>query len=379
MKVLILITKSNWGGAQRYVFDLATNLHKDKYDVSVMAGGNGPLIQKLQQAQVKANGDLPVGRDISIVEDIKAFFKLISILKKEKPDILHINSSKIGGLGSLAGRLVGIKRIIFTAHGWAFNENRTLVSKIIIGVLHWITIILSHKTISVSETSKSQTDNWPFINKKMVVVHNGIKIDPGFSKMNAQLELSRMYPQLSSVFKSSKDLVVIGSVGELHHIKGLNYALEAISGLNTNFIYIIIGTGEEKDRLEKQIKDLKLESKVFMLGFLENAYQYFRAFDIFLLPSLSEGLPYIALESGLSSLPTIATAVGGIPEVIDDMKSGILIQPRKPSEIKYGIEFYLKHKKTRKEHGLALHDKVLTEFSIEKMVKDTEKIYSNSL
>jgi glycosyltransferase involved in cell wall biosynthesis len=188
-----------------------------------------------------------------------------------------------------------------------------------------------------------------------------------------------MYPQLSNIFKSSKDLVVIGSVGELHHIKGLNYALEAISSLNYNFIYIIVGTGEEKDRLEKQIKDLNLESRVYMLGFLENAYQYFRAFDIFLLPSLSEGLPYIALESGLSSLPTIATAVGGISEVIDDMKSGILIQPRKPSEIKYGIEFYLKHKKTRKEHGLALHDKVVNEFSIDKMVNETEKIYSNSL
>jgi len=377
MKVLILITKSNWGGAQRYVYDLATNLDKTSYDIEVMAGGAGPLINKLKEANIKANGDLPIGRDISIKDDIRAFFKLIKILKEKKPDILHINSSKIGGLGSLAGRLVGIKHIVFTAHGWAFNENRSGLSKTIIKFLHWLTIIFSHKTIIVSETSKNQIENWPFIQDKIKIIHNGIKTEPGFSRINAQIELTRNNPLLSNIIKSQKDLTAIGSVGELHHIKGLNYAIEALSKLENKIIYIIIGTGEEKERLEKLIKDLNLESKVFLIGFVENAYQYFRAFDIFLLPSLSEGLPYIALEAGLSSLPIISTGVGGISEIVDDMKSGILIQPKKPAEIKHAIEFYIKHKKTRKEHGLALHDKVIKEFSIEKMVKETEKIYLN--
>ena len=377
MKVLILITKSNWGGAQRYVHDLAVNLDKNSYDIEVMAGGAGPLINRLKEAGVKANGDLPIGRDISIKDDIRAFFKLIKILKEKKPDVLHINSSKIGGLGSLAGRLVGIKHIVFTAHGWAFNENRSELSKTIIKFLHWLTIIFSHKTIIVSETSKNQVENWPFIQDKIKVIHNGIKIEPGFSKINAQIELTRSNPLLSNIIKSQKDLTVIGSVGELHHIKGFNYAIEALSKLDNKIIYIIIGTGEEKERLERLIKDLNLESKVFLIGFVENAYQYFKAFDIFLLSSLSEGLPYIALEAGLSSLPIISTGVGGISEIVDDMKSGILIQPKKPVEIVHALEFYIKHKKTRKEHGLALHDKVLKEFSIEKMVKETERIYLN--
>ena len=117
------------------------------------------------------------------------------------------------------------------------------------------------------------------------------------------------------------------------------------------------------------IKDLELESNVFMLGHIPNAYQYLKAFDIFLLPSLSEGLPYIALEAGLSNLPIIATAVGGIPEIIDDMKSGILIQPRKSREIKHAIEFYIEHKKVRGEYASAIHEKILKDFSIEKMIK----------
>src|SRR5690242_919646 len=124
MKVLILITKSNWGGAQRYVYDLATNLPKDKYEVEVMAGGNGALIDKLKAAGVSADGSLTIKRDPNIKEDFSVLFKIRKIIKVKKPDIIHINSSKMGFIGALAGRITGVKKIIFTAHGWAFNEDR---------------------------------------------------------------------------------------------------------------------------------------------------------------------------------------------------------------------------------------------------------------
>lgn len=378
MKVLIFITKSNWGGAQRYVYDLATNLPKNICDVEVLAGGNGPLIDKLKNAGIKASGDLPIKRDINILEDINAFFKLIKILKQIKPDILHVNSSKIGGLGALAGRIVGVKKIVFTAHGWAFNENRSIVSKLTIKLLHWITILLSHVTISVSEALQYQMLNWPFVSKKITVIHNGIKPELGFSKIHARSELAKINKKFDDILKSktSKDLIIIGSVGELHHIKGYDYAIRGINEINRNYIYIIIGDGEEKDNLEKLIKDYGLESNIILFGFVPQAYQYFKAFDIFLLPSLSEGLPYIALEAGLSGLPIVASSVGGIPEIIEDMKSGVLIQSKKSREIRHALEFYMTHKKVQREHSLNIHNKVTQEFSIEKMINETLKIYN---
>src|SRR3989344_4319967 len=97
-KILILITKANWGGAQRYVFDLATRLPKNAFKVEVMSGSGGPLIDKLWEAGVSAHGDLGLGRDINFWEDVKAFFSLIKLLRQKKPDVLHLNSSKIGGL-----------------------------------------------------------------------------------------------------------------------------------------------------------------------------------------------------------------------------------------------------------------------------------------
>lgn len=386
MKVLILITKSNWGGAQRYVYDLATNLPKETYDIEVMAGGGGPLIDKLNSAGIKTDGNLPIGRDVNLWGDIKAFFKLVSIIKERKPDILHVNSSKIGGLGTLAGRMVGVKKIVFTAHGWAFNENRTIVSKLLIKLSYWITILLAHTTIAVSEATKYQIRNWPFVYNKITVVYNGVKTESYFSKVHARSELAKISPKFSEVLRSReiKNSVIIGSVGELHHIKGYDYAIRGIHEFSKNsdgtkLVYVIMGSGEERENIEKQIKDLGVESSVILLGHIPGAFQYLKAFDLFLLPSLSEGFPYIALEAGLYGLPIIATAVGGISEIIDDMKSGILIQARKSKEIQYAIEFYLKHKKVQKEHGLAIHEKILREFSIDKMVSETSRIYRSNM
>ncbi len=379
MKVLILITKSNWGGAQRYVYDMATRLPKDTCEVEVMAGGNGILIEKLVAAGIKADGSLPIGRDVNIWQDVKAFFSLWSMLWEKKPDVLHINSSKIGGLGALAGRFAGIKHIVFTAHGWAFNEDRNILSKALIKFIHWITIVLSHKTISVSEALLSQMENWPFITGKVRVVHNGLQNEAIFSKANARNELIKE--------KLPKDCLLIGSVGELHHVKGYSYAFRGLQGFMANIkashpkkkiIYAIIGEGEYRKNLEKDIADLGLQDSVLLLGKVPSAFHYFKAFDIFLMPSISEGLPYVLLEAGLAGLPVIATAVGGIPEIVDDMDSGILIQSGKPKEVQHALEFYMSHKKTQKAYGLALQKKVIDQFSLEKMVSETLNTYSST-
>ena len=113
-KVTYVITKSNWGGAQRYVFDLATNLPKEQFEVAVALGGDGLLAKKLQERNTSIYRSISLGRDISIGKDIRSFFELYRLFKKERPDVVHLNSSKAGGIGALAARVAGIKKIIFT-------------------------------------------------------------------------------------------------------------------------------------------------------------------------------------------------------------------------------------------------------------------------
>src|SRR6185437_2692500 len=111
-KVLYVITKGNFGGAQRYVFDLATHLPKEKFEAVVVCGVGGSLIEKLRDAHIRTITISSLERNASIFSDIAAFFALWKIIRQEKPDILHLNSSKAGGLGVVAGRLSGIKRIL---------------------------------------------------------------------------------------------------------------------------------------------------------------------------------------------------------------------------------------------------------------------------
>ena len=171
-KILFLITKSNWGGAQRYVFDIASNLDKERFEAVVALGGDGMLAQELKKHHVRVIHIENLVRDISLFRELRAITELWRIIRAERPDVLHINSSKAGGLGALIGRIAQVPSIIFTAHGWAFNEDRSPLSRCLIKILHACTVLLSHITVAVSETLKAQL-NIPFLQKKMIVIHNG--------------------------------------------------------------------------------------------------------------------------------------------------------------------------------------------------------------
>src|ERR1035437_2340291 len=172
-KLFICITKSNWGGAQKYVFDIATNTPRDQFDTTVLLGGTGDLKKKLDEAGVKTLVLKNSQRDIDAKKEFGLLFELIKTFKKEKPDIIHLNSSKMGFTGALAGRIAGIKKIVFTAHGWAFNENRSFFSKCFFRILHNMTIKLCDNTIAVSEITKNQIGK--LFRRKIVVIRNGLR------------------------------------------------------------------------------------------------------------------------------------------------------------------------------------------------------------
>ncbi len=383
MRILYLITKPNWGGAQKYVYELATSLPKESYKVEVMAGGEGPLTQKLWDAGIHAEGSLPVRNNISISENVRSFFKLYSLLRKQRPDVLHLNSSQIGIVGSLAGRLARVPRIVFTIHGWAFNEDRSFTIKALLRLFYWLAILACDQTIAVSEAVRQQTRNWPWIKGRLTVIHNGIAHETGFSKANARLELTRLKPELKRALEGASESAafLVGTIAELHPIKGYAYAIRAIADCVRSFntrkkiLYAIIGEGTERPHLEALIKELGMEKHILLLGHVDGAAQYANAFDAFLLASLSEGLGYVLLEAGAAGVPVVATAVGGIPEIIDDMSSGILVRPRDHRELAHAIAFMIEHPDERRAYGAALREKVLRDFSLEKMVRETEGVY----
>ena len=382
-KILFVITKSNWGGAQRYVYDLALSLDKSTFDVSVIAGGNGLLAEKLQSADIAVASLDSMQRDVNLKKEFLSAFELFKIFRKTKPDLVHLNSSKAGGLGALVARLAGVKNIIFTAHAWAFNENRGTLSKMFISFLHWMTVILSHRTIAVSDSVKEQVIHMPFMKNKIEVIHLGMDTYDFKEKEEARVSLRAKTNSNSNSTSNEagpENDIWVGTISELHPVKGIPYTIDAIALIRDerpelNIKFYIIGEGEQRALIEKQIVKRRLESRVFLTGFIDEAKTYLKAFDIFALSSLSEAFGYSILEAGLAGIPVIATEVGGIPEVIDE--AGILVQPKSGRALAEAIKKLIDFPAERERLSKELTERVHNSFSKADMYAKTLDVYLN--
>ena len=382
IKIFYLITKSNWGGAQRYVYDLATNLPTDQYEIKVIFGQGGELEQKLTTADIETLKIGNLGRDIKWLDEFRVLRRLVRLFKQEKPDIIHLNSSKIGGLGAVAGRLAGVKKIIFTAHGWAFNEERPAWQKLSIKFLHWLTALFCHQIIAVSTKTKDQMANWPLIGKKIGVIYNGISAIAFLDQAESRRELLEKINIKTSpiILKLLEEKTIIGTISELHKNKGLDFLLEAVWQIKRDFPNVLIwimGEGDDRARLERLITDKGLTNDVVLFGRVNEAKIYLKALDIFSLTSRKEGFPYAILEAGQAGLPILASYIGGISEVITQAESGILVRPGNIRELKYALTRLLTDEKLRAKLGHNIQKTVAKKFTLEQMVKETIALYKN--
>src|SRR3989339_798749 len=366
-KVLFIITKSNFGGAQHYVYDLARELPQEKFEVVLVCGGAGALVEKLAATKIRTILVLSLVRDVSLFRDLASFFALWKLFRTERPNVVHLNSAKASGLGALAARFAGIPNIVFTAHGWAFNEDRSFFSRGAIKLLSWLTVMLAHKTIAVSAAVRHDTQSWPFISNKVTTVRNGIE---GVSFLSREEAREKLHLPLDSF--------VVGTIAELHPNKGLAYAIEAVATLtskNPDVYYIILGDGEEEARLNALVRARGLQGRVLLPGFVNDASRYLKALDCFLLPSIKEGLPYVILEAGLAALPVIATTVGGVPEIIEDQRTGILASPHNTTALAGALDQLIASPTLRTSLGTSLHKKVTYDFSLDQMIASTSALY----
>ncbi|MEI8338114.1 MAG: glycosyltransferase [bacterium] len=366
-KILYIITKSSsLEGPQKAVIDLVTNF-KDKFDVAVASDEDEIFFNILKQENIETFKIEGFGRDIKFLKDLKAFFSIYRIINKFKPDIIHLHSPKAAGLGAIAGKLIGVKKIIYTVHGWPFMENRPTWQKKLLEYLSFTTSMICDKIIVLSFKEKAQIKFWHFIMPKVFVIKNGIKEFEMFPKEIAKKKISEIYGKYLQ-----ENIPWVVTIAELTKNKGLEYSIKALS--NMDILYFIIGEGEERKKLEEIIT--KNESKnIFLLGNIPEAKKYLKAFDVFLFPSLKEGLPYVLLEAGLAEVTIISTGVGGISNLIENGKEGILIEPQNTVEIQKQVSLLIEDSGKKTYFAKNLKKEILSEYSIEKQIEETKKLY----
>ncbi|MDO8522231.1 MAG: glycosyltransferase [bacterium] len=318
-KVLFLITKATWGGAQRYVYDLAMHLDRKEFQPLVAYGTAGKLSDDLEKAGIKTYLIRSLGRDIALISDIASFFQIIRCIQNLRPDVLHLNSSKAAALGALAGRLCGVQRIIFTVHGWPFKEDRNILVRGLIRLISWFTATLSHSVIVVSKEDKALGERMWINQEKIHYIPLALSQKEMYAREQAAQIIFRKDLEIDAPFINSIRLVTIA---ELTPNKGLRHAIDMMEELKQRsprrYTYTIIGEGEEGSSLSNQVQELGVGKSVRFANFFSNrppenlsseGSRYLPAFDVFILPSIKEGMPYVLLEAAAAGLPIIATDV----------------------------------------------------------------------
>ena len=393
-KILYLITKSVWGGAGKYVFDLAIHAHSSNFEVKVATGKRGALAKKLSDQNIDFFEIKGLDRDIKLFGDVIAFLYILKILFKTKPDILHSSSPKAAGLGGYALFIYKLLTLrfrtkgIYTIHGWVFNEPRPRWQRFILRNASRLICFLYDRIIVLAQSEREAGALlWIAPRKKMTVIHNSI--DPASISFLAKEEARR-------VLDIPGDCIAIGTVGELTKNKGYTYFIDAIKLLQTTnysprpprlgeagwsfgeankLQTILIAWGEEYQNLKLKIENLKLDDKVFLLTDISPASPYIKAFDIFVLPSLKEGLPYTLLEAGLAELPVIATDVGGNADIIEHEETGLLVPAANSKALAEAIERLLNNVDLRRTFAQNLREKILRDFSQKELLQKTFALY----
>lgn len=378
-KILYILTKDDVGGAQKYVRDLSTHLDPTRFTARICYGGK-------EIPSLSNRISLPF-----FLNDWRAIREIYLLLKKEQPDVLHLNSSKAGVLGSLAVVIYKIylrlnpkpytlhPRVVFTAHGWVFNPTNALsfFTRFFYRLLHRFSAYFTDAIICVSRYDRRLALCYSIAPvRKLLTIHNGIDPNiPFLSQEEAQKEIIKrleMRPRRASPRGKNEKLEIdrpwVGSLGRLVKEKNYMTLIEA-ARLVSDAYFFIIGEGYEIEKLKAQIVNYKLQNRVFLVPSKENDRLLLRAFDVFVLPSIKEGLPYTLLEAMAAGVSSIVTDVGGMPEVTRHCSLATTVPMRNAEALATQIRNVLERKMSVVS---------CVPFTLHDMVAKTEVVYATT-
>lgn len=312
-KLLIIDLGKAYGGMEKQVESLVVGLD-DKFDITLAINSNGEFIEK--------SNIIRSYKVIKFNNSLKTFYRtiieIIKYVKTEKIKVVHCNGTPANIIGIILNKMLKVK-FISTVHSdiiYEFNG----VKRVIYKFIERITVRYANNVITVSNDLKRKLINrYKGYCDKFLVIYNGVTFD------NDLLEFTRE----NNIFK-------ILFVGRLVEIKNIEYLLESlykIKQLGLEFQCEIIGEGELREELEKSCVSKNIEKNVKFLGFKENIQEYMLKSDMLIMTSKMEGIPLVIIEAFANRLPVVASAVGGICEMIKNNYNGILFNLNEKDEL----------------------------------------------
>jgi glycosyltransferase involved in cell wall biosynthesis len=362
IKITHLITELSYGGAQKVLINLLSNIDKEKYKCSVVCFYNGesPVAQDIRDLSIEVI-DLKMTNKFRV----DALYRLSSILKSQKPNILHSWMFHPVLAGRIFGCLHKIPVIISSRHnvniGGLFRE-----------MINRLTAQMDDHVIAVCEVARqTEIKRAHILPDKVTTIYNGINLEEYLTILRSRDEI-RKYLGVTN-----EDFVVV-STGRMHYQKGYSILINAISLITNTYPSIkllLVGDGPVRSILEKYALELGISNQIMFTGQRSDISDILHASDVYISSSLWEGSSISIIEAMASGLPIIATKVGGTPELVEDKVSGILVPSRNPSIIAQAIIELYTNAELRKNIGIQARQRAIKNFSSKEMVKKIEKLY----
>lgn len=356
------------GGGESILLLLADIINKEKYNLLFVSSQQKTFVNELRRRNLET---LIVNMESKF--NIRALFQIRDFIKAKEIKIIHTHGPRGSFYGRLAARWAGVPIIISTVHVSLYDYPVCRLKKGIYIMLDRFTARFCDRIICVA---KALADNLIYKSKinpdKVLVIHNGIDLDR-FNKIGDAFNLLK---ELNINVEDKR----IGIIGRLSCEKGHIYLLKAVAELRKifpNLKCLIVGDGLLRKELERISERLEISKNCIFTGTMHNIPEVLSILDGLVLPSISEGFPMILLEAMAARCPIVATRIGGIPELIENGKTGILVEPRDHQALARAIEELLQNKEKTKEMTSMARLMVEKEFIAEGMVKKIEGVYEN--
>jgi glycosyltransferase involved in cell wall biosynthesis len=346
LRVLRLIARLNIGGPARHTVILNDRLRDFGFETLLVHGSPGATESNLEDLARDRGIDTiyvtELGRRIHPLDDLKAFVRVLRIMRRWRPDIVHTHTAKAGSIGRVAAFLSNLTRrrskrcvIVHTFHGHVFAGYFGTAGSLAVRVIERTLALMTDRIIAISDRQRNDlVDGFRITSPSRVsVVPLGLDLDD-------LLQRSLEFRGVRSTLAFGERDVVIGFVGRLVPIKDVETFIRAAALASERLPalrVVIAGDGECRGRLEELARNLGIGERVRFLGWRRDLLPLYASFDLFVLSSLNEGTPVALIEAMAAGVPVIATSVGGVPDVLHDGENGTLVPARDPISLANAI------------------------------------------
>ncbi|MDQ0285987.1 glycosyltransferase involved in cell wall biosynthesis [Desulfofundulus luciae] len=370
-KVLHVIRPAR-GGMKNHLLSLLSLGDKKLFE-PVVACPPGNMIQEIADLGIKVV-PIPLAGELSPRSDWRVLRILVDTLMAEKITIMHAHSAKAGLVARVAAKVARTPVVFMTAHNSIFYEFWPPWKKAAFAFGERLLARYTHRILTVSEALRQELLIRERLHPdRVVTIHNGIDPAPFRREVDRRAVLRSLgLPPLGRL---------VGTIARLAPQKGVSYFLQAAAILCRDYQvnFVVVGDGPLRMVLEEEGRALGLGGRLFFTGERRDIPQILAAMDVFVLPSITEGLPLTILEAMAAGKPVVATQVGGLPEVVVDGETGFLVPPRDPQALARALAQLLLERQKAEEMGQKGRQRVMQHFTVEAMVRKIEEEYKSAL